>query len=204
MVIPSILLAARWLLGAVFVAAGARKVRLPSEFRAAIANYRLVPARFERPLALALPWGEIVVGTLFALGIVTSVIAWTASIALAVFGTAVAVNLLRGRSFDCGCGVGGGGHIRWSLVGRNLVLSGIAATIAVAPGSALAAWPGGGASAGSISVGDYLPVPMTVVLVAVIGRVASLVRTQKPRQTPAPRTALISLTVRAPRPPASR
>ncbi|MGO4844024.1 MauE/DoxX family redox-associated membrane protein, partial [Rhizobiaceae sp. 2RAB30] len=50
-----------------------------------------------------------------------------------LYGTAIAVNLLRGRTrIDCGCG-GAGQGLSWFLVGRNTALLGLALIAAQQP-----------------------------------------------------------------------
>lgn len=105
------------------------KLRSLDGFHAVLADYRLVPGWLLRPAALAIascegtlagiwlvtPWlGE---ATIFA-GVGTAVL-------MAVYGGAITLNLLRGRSWiDCGCGAGE--QLSWILVVRNLVLTGFA------------------------------------------------------------------------------
>jgi hypothetical protein len=52
---------------------------------------------------------------------------------LVAFGAAMAVNLVRGRQFDCGCGPATERMISWWLVIRNTVLSVAALAVAVLP-----------------------------------------------------------------------
>ena len=101
-----------------------QKVREWEVFRAALANYRLLPEALVTPAALALPALETIAGLALLAG------PWRAAgsvLALAVLLTltgAVAINLLRGRiDIDCGCGgVEGRQRLSWGLVARNFVL----------------------------------------------------------------------------------
>jgi hypothetical protein len=55
---------------------------------------------------------------------------------LTVYAAAIALNLLRGRTYiDCGCG-GATRPLAWSLVARNAILSGIAALVLLSNGNA--------------------------------------------------------------------
>ncbi|MDE0442236.1 MAG: hypothetical protein OXL38_08975 [Gammaproteobacteria bacterium] len=106
-----------------------RKFRGLEDFRAVLADYRLVPARATRPAAIAV---SLVEGVLAGLWLVApwrvdaAIIAGVGTgLLMAGYGAAITVNLLRGRSWiDCGCG--GGEQLSWSLVVRNLVLAGFA------------------------------------------------------------------------------
>jgi hypothetical protein len=68
-----------------------------------VGNYRLVPDRagdlIGRPLAVA----EVAAGALLALGLGVRPVATLLALFIVGFSVAVAVNLLRGRTIDCGC-----------------------------------------------------------------------------------------------------
>ena len=106
-----------------------RKFRGLEDFRAVLADYRLVPARATRPAALAVPFIEGVLAGLWLVAPwrVEAVILASVGTALLMgaYGGAITVNLLRGRSW-IGCGCGGGEQLSWILVVRNLVLTGFA------------------------------------------------------------------------------
>ena len=65
----------RVLLGALLLVAGALKVGHAAELAAALASYRLLPAAIVGPLALALPYVEILLGLYLIVGLFTRVIA---------------------------------------------------------------------------------------------------------------------------------
>lgn len=106
-----------------------RKLRGMDGFQAVVADYRLVPGWLLRPATLAIASCE---GALAGIWLVTPWLVETnifagvgTALLMAVYGAAIALNLLRGRSWiDCGCG--GGERLSWILVVRNLVLSGFA------------------------------------------------------------------------------
>ena len=96
--------AARLAVGAVFVLAGATKLVNPGSFSATLLAYDVLPVDLLRPVALALPWLELVVGLYLLAGLFTRVAAWGAVAMLAVFMVAITQALLRGLSLeDCGC-----------------------------------------------------------------------------------------------------
>lgn len=108
----------------VLVAAALQKLRDWQSFRAAVANYRLLPEALVVPVALGVPAGEMLAGVALA---VEPLRIFGALLATAVIGAstaAVAINMLRGRShIDCGCGgIEGRQTLSWALVMRNVVL----------------------------------------------------------------------------------
>ena len=106
-----------------------RKLRGLGGFLGILADYRLLPGWLLRPAALAIALCE---GALAGIWLVSPWFAEATILAgvgtalvMAAYGGAIAVNLLRGRSWiDCGCG--GGEQLSWMLVVRNLALTGFA------------------------------------------------------------------------------
>ena len=98
-------------------------------FRAVLADYRIVPAPL-LPLAMVVvPAVEAAIAGLWLVAPWSSsalILACCATaLLMAVYGGAVAANLLRGRSWiDCGCGAGE--SVSWPMVARNGVLAGLA------------------------------------------------------------------------------
>jgi len=117
-----------------FAAAAVHKLRDRARFRATLAAYRLGPERLAGFASGAVVVAELAV----AAGLVSSR-ARTPALAgagllLLAYAAAIAVNLWRGRrDIDCGClGAAGRETLTWWLVGRNLVLVGVALTARVA------------------------------------------------------------------------
>lgn len=165
-------LAARWLLALLFFTSGASKLANRDGFAQAIGRYELVPPRYIPALSNTVLGLEIALGISLAVGIVPAIAGWCACVALLVFAAAVAINLRRGRRFDCGCGGALQREISWSLVTRNVLLTVIAAVVAVHP-TGLALWTAGFAD-GHISTParDLIPVPLAVIATATAGRCA--------------------------------
>jgi putative oxidoreductase len=90
-------------LAAVFVVAAIAKIADPPGFAHEISNYKLLPAGAINPLALWLPWLEMVIGLCFFFGVYRRTAGRIAVILLLVFISALAINLARGRPVDCGC-----------------------------------------------------------------------------------------------------
>lgn len=121
-------------LSLVFFMAGRHKLADLPRFRAQMLAYDLLPAQLVKPLALLLPWLELVCSA-------TLLVPWTNAMAavlgmalLMLYAGVMSANLLRGRvNIDCGCG-GKPQPLSWWLVVRNLLLS-AAALLLLAPDS---------------------------------------------------------------------
>jgi putative oxidoreductase len=128
----AVAVAARFAVAFVFLFAALPKLAAPAKFLSAVENYDVLPDRFVAPVASWLPRLELLSGALLILGVGVSVVGLAAALLLGVFSLAVAVNLARGRSFDCGCGTSGvSRQIGWNLVAADLVLAAMALVAAV-------------------------------------------------------------------------
>ncbi len=128
----AIALGLRSSLGLILLVAGGSKVAAPDRVIRAIGAYDLLPRRAVQPVARSLPLLEMATGALLLTGAAAGLAALAAAGMLAVFAAAVALNLARGRRFDCGCaGLSGSRPISWGLVARNVLLAGSASFVAV-------------------------------------------------------------------------
>lgn len=117
-------------LALVFARSAAHKVAEFSFFSATLGEYRLLPALFVGPVAMALAVAEVVAIGLLLFPDTRTAGASVAMCLLSLYAAAMAINLRRGRyRIDCGCG-GPGQMISWALVVRNLVLTGVASFVA--------------------------------------------------------------------------
>ena len=105
---PWISTAARLLLAGVFLTAGVLKAADPQDSVVAVRAYELLPASWTTIIGWGLPFGEIALGLLLAVGLLTRPVAIVAAVLLASFIVAVASAAARGLSVDCGCFGGGG------------------------------------------------------------------------------------------------
>ena len=93
----------RLLVGGAFVIAGILKIAAPAGFAVDVSNYRLVPHGLINPVAIVLPWIELVAGVCVISGF------WLRSGALliaamtAVFFIVILSALARGLNIECGC-----------------------------------------------------------------------------------------------------
>ena len=101
--IPWLIPGARILLGAVFIFAALPKLADPPAFAKAIWNYQLVPEALLSPLALTLPWLELLCGLALVLGVWTRPAAAWVAILLTGFMLSLGLNLARNHPVDCGC-----------------------------------------------------------------------------------------------------
>jgi uncharacterized membrane protein YphA (DoxX/SURF4 family) len=108
----------------VLLVGAVQKVRNWEQFRAALANYRLLPDALVLPAALVLPMLETIAGFALLAGPFRAAGAVLALGVLLVATGAVAINLRRGRAhIDCGCGGAEGRQpLSWGLVARNCVV----------------------------------------------------------------------------------
>jgi uncharacterized membrane protein YphA (DoxX/SURF4 family) len=108
--VPWLATAARLLVGAVFVIAGALKMPDPAAAVRAVRAYQLLPEPLVAPLAFGLPVVEIAVGLALLLGVFVRTAAIAAAVLLVVFIGAVGSAWARGLQIDCGC-FGNGGQV---------------------------------------------------------------------------------------------
>jgi uncharacterized membrane protein YphA (DoxX/SURF4 family) len=155
--------------GLLFLRAGAQKLAAQADFRRAVRNYKIVPPQLVNATAATVPAVEVTAGGLLMLGAATSIAGWLLAALLAVFSAAIAINLSRGRVFDCGCGGGAAPRrISWRHVVSNLLLAACAVAVAVVPIPALALYTGpGGVFAPVVPPGSAVPVVLAAALAAV-------------------------------------
>ena len=114
------LLALRWGLAGVFIAAAVPKIAAPDLFASDIFNYQMLPPWGVNALAVGLPWLELVVGVCLGLGIWTRASALIIGALMVVFMIALASAASRGLDISCGCfevgAEGGHGSLLWAAL----------------------------------------------------------------------------------------
>lgn len=127
----------RIVLGGIFVAAGALKIGHTEVFASEIAGFQLLWHPLIAPLALLLPFLEVMVGAYLVLGLFTRFAAWLAALEMAVFSGAIASAVVRGISTSCGCfGPNDKTTTSWPEAGRDLGFALMGVIIALlAPGA---------------------------------------------------------------------
>lgn len=160
----------RYSLAVIFGHSGAVKMIDLADFRLAVRNYELVPQRLLGAFAIGLPVAELACAGLLVVGVLTGPAAAFLGVMLAVFVFAISVNLLRGRTFSCGCSGKTSSDITWRHVIANALLAIAAALVsvwAVQPLTVTAGWGIGGAPA--LSGGAALGVLLAAGAVAALG-----------------------------------
>ena len=96
-------LAARWILGITFVYASFHKIISPADFAKIVFGYDLFPEMFINLIAIVIPFLELVTGIALIIGFYPRSAAIIINGLLLAFITVLAINLIRGHEFDCGC-----------------------------------------------------------------------------------------------------
>jgi uncharacterized membrane protein YphA (DoxX/SURF4 family) len=145
-------LGARFILGLIFALSAATKLSAPGIFQADVAAYHLLPDVLVTPFAVALPWIEGLLALYLILGLFLRPTALVVGALLLTCTGALTLNILSGNvAHGCGClqTVGlaqalpiltwlfGGLTITWFDVGRDLVLTALAAVMYVTDAKAL-------------------------------------------------------------------
>ncbi len=102
-------LAARLVVGGVWIYAGAIKLPNPDESVAAVRAYELLPGDTAVTVGHLLPMLEVVVGAMLVLGVLVRGAAAVSALLFAAFIVGIASVWARGIEIDCGC-FGGGGY----------------------------------------------------------------------------------------------
>jgi hypothetical protein len=96
-------LAARWILGLTFIYASYHKIVLPGDFAKIVYGYDLFPEIFINLIAIVIPFLELIAGFALIIGLYPRSAAIILNGLLLVFIAVLAINLIRGHEFDCGC-----------------------------------------------------------------------------------------------------
>ena len=97
------LVLARVVLGVLFIVASLPKILHPLDFAEAVSNYRLISLCFVPFVGVALPWVELLAGTLSLVGVwLESAMAILGGLSF-VFAIATLSALVRGLDIRCGC-----------------------------------------------------------------------------------------------------
>lgn len=102
-------LAARLVVGGVWVVAGVLKLPDPDENVRAVRAYQLLPEPLVQVVGLGLPILEVLLGVCLLIGLLTRAAAVLSVLLLAAFIAGIASAWARGLSIECGCFGGGAG-----------------------------------------------------------------------------------------------
>jgi len=96
-------LAARWILGLTFIYASFHKIISPADFAKIVYGYNLFPEIFINLIAITLPFLELIAGLALIICVYPRSAAVIINGLLLAFIVVLAINLVRGHEFDCGC-----------------------------------------------------------------------------------------------------
>lgn len=117
-----IALGARLYLGGLFLFACWHKIVDPHAFAVDIATYQMLPLALVNPLAIVLPWIELLTGGMLVLGLRTRAASLLAAAMMAMFTVAISVAVARGLDLACGCFASQGAAadpISWRTIVRD-------------------------------------------------------------------------------------
>jgi len=121
----------RLILGVVLLAAAPHKILNPEAFALAVARYDILPVWAVSPLALVLPWLEVVLGCLLVTDVLMGPALWLANGLFTAFAAALALAMFRGLDVGCGCFTATpSGSMLFALV-RDLTLLGLGLILAL-------------------------------------------------------------------------
>ena len=145
---PWVAVAARVLVGGLFVFSGISKLILPhGEVMALVKQYQVIPDFLVSPIAAGLPWFELASGTALCIGFLTTPAAWLVGIQLVSFSLLMVVVLVAQIPVDdCGCfGNLGIRETPLHVLIRDLILLGMLASVLIRRHDAwgIDAWSGG-------------------------------------------------------------
>jgi uncharacterized membrane protein YphA (DoxX/SURF4 family) len=160
-----LLIAGRYLVAFVLFIAAVSKIRDREHGVEIVRRYGILPRWSAPAVAALLPWCELALAISLLAGIQPSIASLLACVLFLQFAAAVAWNLRKGKSFDCGCGIAAR-PIGWDLVGRNILLGLISVAVGSGPPTGLSLWTGWTALSWPVpSTAELLPVPLTLVIV---------------------------------------
>jgi hypothetical protein len=124
---PAVALMLRAGAALLWLSVSVHKLRDVGAFERALVGYALLPRKTAAPLARVLPAAELLIGLGCLMPRTAPLALLSAATLLALYTSAVALNLARGRRrVDCGCGgPGGPQELSPGLVVRNLALVGL-------------------------------------------------------------------------------
>jgi uncharacterized membrane protein YphA (DoxX/SURF4 family) len=93
----------RFILGAIFIAAGIPKILDTASFASAVYNYHLLPDIFINIFAITLPWLEIIIGAMLIMGTWMQGTVIIYNLLMIAFICALSFNTARGLDISCGC-----------------------------------------------------------------------------------------------------
>lgn len=98
-----LLLAARIIVGLMFIIVGIGKISNATEFAKEIGNYGILPEQLLNIAAISVAWIELVVGLFFLFGVEIKSSGLIIFLLLFVFTSAIVIAMVKGLNINCGC-----------------------------------------------------------------------------------------------------
>lgn len=118
-----LLLAARLVLGMVFIVAAVPKIAAPESFAVSIEAYELLPLFVVNAAAIVIPWVELSCGLFLVAGCYARASSALLGALLALFIVAISAAVLRGLNINCGCFAGADATpVGWGKVLEDIAL----------------------------------------------------------------------------------
>jgi len=127
----TLLVCFRMILGVIFFYAGIIKIYDPQGFALAVYNYHILPGFLINPVAVILPWVEVIAGAALILGIMVQGSSLIVSGLLVIFLCAIGAALVRGLDISCGCfnTSEGADPVTWIYLLRDMALLGLSVCV---------------------------------------------------------------------------
>jgi len=90
-------------LGLTFIWASVDKILYPNQFALMIYNYKMLPPLVIHPMAVILPWLELVTGMVLIIGFWQEGALFIFNALMIIFMIALSTALIRGLDIQCGC-----------------------------------------------------------------------------------------------------
>ncbi len=100
---PQVYTLIRFVLGQIFILAAFNKIIDPAAFADVVANYQVLPGYLVAPVALFLPWVEMICGLALVANKLTRGAALILFLLLTTFLAMLIYNMIRGLDISCGC-----------------------------------------------------------------------------------------------------
>lgn len=132
---PIFIIASAIAIAVLLASAATHKVRAPARFRKQLGDYQLLPQGMVRPVARLIPLLELAIAFALLVPFSRHWAALSAAGLLALYASAIGINLWRGRrDIDCGCaGPDQAQPLRPVLLLRNSVLVALSLVASLAP-----------------------------------------------------------------------
>lgn len=125
-VLVSEVFAARLILGCVFLVSSWGKFLSFPSLTSEVLDYRLLPEKQSRVVAYSLPFVELALAVFIIVGFGLLPVSLLILFLLATFTSAIAINLIQGRRFECHCFGSNSAMIGPTTLVRNALLMGLA------------------------------------------------------------------------------